>query len=308
MAETSPFFVSVVIVNYNGARFLETCLAPLAAQTYAAYEIVVVDNASTDESCALVAEKFPRVKLICSETNVGFAAGNNLGLAHARGELIATLNTDTRVEPDYLEKLCAPMHVAQNAARVGACAPLMLEMERPQVVDAAGIRVDAFGFAWNLGAGKEANQFATTREVYGACAGAALYRRAMLDEIGFFDDAYFGFYEDADLAWRAHNAGWKTIFVPTARVYHAHGASFGKIAPYKTYLLARNRWWTTFKNFPTPQLYFALPFIFFLDAISLAQAASRGHFSQAWQGRRDAWRERKTMWAKRQAHSPVSNL
>lgn len=304
MAEASPFFISVVIVNYSGARFLETCLASLAAQTYAAHEIVVVDNASTDESCALVAEKFPRVKLIRSETNVGFAAGNNLGLAHARGALIATLNSDTRVEPEFLEKLCAPF----ADARVGAAAPLMLEMERPEIVDAAGIQVDALGFAWNLGAGRAAQEFVTMKNVYGACAGAAMYRRAMLDEIGFFDAAYFGFYEDADLAWRAHNAGWKTMFVPQARVYHTHGASFGKIAPYKTYLLARNRWWTTFKNFPTPQLYFALPFIFFLDALALAQAATRGHFSPAWQGRRDAWRERKTMWAKRQAQSPVSNL
>ncbi len=303
MSVTSPFFISVVIVNYNGASFLETCLASLAAQSYAQFETIVVDNASTDESCALVEKHFPRVKLIRSATNVGFAAGNNLGLQHARGDGIATLNTDTRVEPDYLEKLCAPM----ADARVGACAPLMLEMERPAIVDAAGIRVDAFGYAWNIGAGRETTQVVTTREVYGACAGAALYRKKMLDEIGLFDADYFAFYEDADLAWRAHNAGWKTMFVPDARVYHAHGASFGKIAPYKTYLLARNRWWTTFKNFPTPQFYLALPILFLLDAISLARAAARGHFQSAWRGRIDAWRARKMMWAKRQVKIEIQN-
>ncbi len=296
MAKAPPLFVSVIIVNYNGAQFLPQCLSSLAAQTYASYEIILVDNASTDESCALVAKNFPQVQLIRSETNVGFAAGNNVGLRHARGALIATLNTDTRVEADYLEKLAAPF----ADARVGAAAPLMLEMERPDVVDAAGIRVDAFGFAWNVGAGKRAAEFAAAGETYGACAGAAMYRKKMLDESGFFDDAYFGFYEDADLAWRAHRAGWQARFAPQARVYHQHGASFGKISPYKTYLLARNRWWTVFKNYPTPQFYFALPLIFSLDALALAQAAARGHFRQAWQGRVDAWRGFKEMWAKRE--------
>ncbi|MBI4671253.1 MAG: glycosyltransferase family 2 protein [Chloroflexi bacterium] len=292
MADGSPFFISVVIVNYNGAQFLERCLASLAAQTYTAYEIILVDNASTDSSREFVTAHFPQVKLVRSETNVGFAAGNNLGIRHARGEFIATLNTDTRVEPDYLEKLCAPMTAAQDAAAVGACAPLMLEMERPEMVDAAGIRVDRFGFAWNLGAGERANKFATTREVYGACAGAALYRRAMLDQIGWFDDAYFGFYEDADLAWRARRAGWKTVFAPRARVYHVHGASFGKISPRKTYLLARNRWWTMRKNYSLPSFVFHLPLILILDFVSLLQAARRGHFREAWRGRVDGWRGR----------------
>jgi len=295
--DESPFFISVVIVNYNGAQFLERCLASLGAQTIDHFEIILVDNASMDDSCALVEKNFSSVRIIRSETNVGFAAGNNLGIGAARGDLIATLNTDTEVEKDYLENLCAPMRDEQ----VGACAPLMLEMERREVVDAAGIVVDAFGFAWNVGVGRGTNEFVTTRQVFGACAGAALYRRAMLDEIGLFDDDYFGFYEDADLAWRAHNAGWKTIFVPSARVYHTHGASFGKIAPRKTYLLARNRWWTTLKNFPLPQFYFALPIILLLDAISLLRAARRGHLREAWRGRVDAWRGRKKMWAKRQS-------
>lgn len=286
MADRSPFFISVVIVNYNGVRFLGNCLSALVMQSHPAFEIILVDNASTDNSRAYVREHFPQVKLVCSETNVGFAAGNNLGIAQARGELIATLNTDTRVEPDYLEKLCAPM----ADASVGACAPLMLEMERTDIVDAAGIRVDVLGFAWNVGAGQGTNKFVTTGEVYGACAGAALYRRAMLDEIGWFDGAYFGFYEDADLGWRARRAGWKTIFVPQARVYHMHGASFGKLSPYKTYLLARNRWWTLRKNLSLPSLVLRLPLIMVFDLVSLLQAARRGHFREAWRGRVDGWR------------------
>lgn len=288
MSEVAPFSVSVILVNYNGARLLSQCLTPLSAQTYLPLEIILVDNASTDDSCVFIEKNFPSVKLVRAEVNAGFAAGNNLGLQHARGELVATLNTDTRVEADYLEKLSAPFKDRQ----VGAAAPLILEMERPDIVDAAGIRVDRFGFAWNIGAGKPANEFAAGHPVFGACAGAALYRRAMLEQIGFFDDAYFGFYEDADLAWRAQGSGWKTMFVPQARVYHMHGASFGRISPCKTYLLARNRWWTTFKNYPAPQFYFAMPIILAFDAISLVQSAARGHLGAAWRGRADAWRAR----------------
>lgn len=303
MFEVAPVSVSVILVNYNGKRLLAQCLTPLSKQTHSPFEIVLVDNASTDDSCAFAEKNFPGVKLVRSETNAGFAAGNNLGFRHARGELIGTLNTDTRVEADYIERMAAPF----SDARVGATAPLMLEMERPDIVDAAGIRVDRFGFAWNIGAGQAANKFVTAGRVYGACAGAAMYRRAMLDQIGFFDDAYFGFYEDADLAWRAHNAGWETMFVPGARVYHMHGASFGKISPYKTYLLARNRWWTTFKNYPMPQFYFALPIILALDAVSLLQSGTRGHLGAAWRGRAEAWRGRKTMWAKHQAQTAKRN-
>lgn len=287
--------VSFVIVNYNGARWLERCLASLFAQRDASFEVILVDNASTDGSGGWAAEHFPRVRLVSSETNVGFAAGTNLGIRAAQGEAIATLNTDTYVESDYLAQLSAPL----SDARVGACAPLMLNMEQPERVDAAGIVVDRFGFAWNRGAGELAEQYRTGGAVYGACAGAALYRRAMLEQVGGFDDDYFGFYEDADLAWRARRFGWHTVFVPTARVYHAHGASFGKISPRKTYLLARNRWWTTLKNYPMPDLLWHMPVMFGLDALALAQAGGRGHLRAAWQGRTDAWHSRKRVWQKR---------
>ncbi len=289
--------LSVVIVNFNGMHWLERLLASLAAQTYPSFETILVDNASTDGSGEWVARHFAEVKIVSSATNVGFAAGINLGIGAARGQAIATLNTDTVVEPDYLEQLAAPL----QDRKVGACAPLMLELERPGIVDAAGIEIDRFGFAWNRGMGQPAERFAVSGPVYGACAGAALYRRTMLDALGGFDDDYFGFYEDADLAWRAHNAGWQTVFVPSARVYHAHGASFGKIAPRKTYLLARNRWWTLFKNYPMPALVWHLPFILGLDAAALAAAGARGHGREAWRGRRDAWRARERVWKKRRS-------
>lgn len=282
----SPFFISVVIVNYNGARYLERCLASLARQTYRSFEIILVDNASTDGSAEGVADHYPEVQILRSTRNVGFAEGNNLGIRAARGNLIATLNTDTEVEPDYLEKLSEPMLMAE----VGTCAPLMLQMARREIVDAAGLRVDCFGFAWNIGAGQAAAPFDQTGEVFGACAGAALYRRALLDAIGLFDADYFAFYEDADLAWRAHNSGWKCVFVPEAKVYHVHGASFGKISPQKLFWLARNRWWTLVKNYSMPGLILFMPLIVLADLTALVYATLAYRSLEPLRGRVAAWR------------------
>lgn len=292
-----PFFISVVIVNYNGVPFLERCLSALVAQTYPRYEIILVDNGSTDDSCEFVRAHFPQVRLLRNEKNVGFAAGNNLGIRAARGDLIATLNTDTKVEREFLQALSEPM----AEPRVGMCAPLMLEMERRDIVDAAGITVDRFGFGWNLGAGRPAREFTAPRPVFGACAGAGLYRRALFDEIGGFDEDYFAFYEDVDLAWRARLAGWKALLVPQARVYHYHGGSFGKISPQKLYLLARNRWWTILKNYPMPALVWHLPLMVWLDAAAALRAVLMYRSFEPLRGRWDAWRTRAQALEKRRA-------
>lgn len=291
----SPFFISVVIVNYNGMRYLERCLTSLVRQTYRSFEMILVDNASTDGSAEWLAVHYPDVQIVQSPTNVGFAEGNNLGIRAARGELIATLNTDTEVEPDYLEKLSVPM----IRSTVGTCAPLMLQMARREIVDAAGLRVDRFGFAWNIGAGKAAAMFTQPRAVFGACAGAALYRRAMLDAIGLFDRDYFAFYEDADLAWRAHKARWECEFVPGAKVYHVHGASFGKISPQKLFWLARNRWWTLVKNYSMPGLIVLMPFILVADVCALLYAMLAYRSLEPLRGRVAAWRTLSSAIAKR---------
>ncbi len=291
----APTFISVILVNYNGRSHLARCLPALAAQTYRPFEVLVVDNASTDDSVEWLAAHFPDVRVLCSPRNLGFAEGNNLGLREARGAFIATLNTDTEVEPDYLERLAAPM----CETRVGACAALMLEFTRRDRIDSAGIRIDRAGFAWNWQAGQRAENLGNTREVWGACAGAALYRRAMLDQIGFFDPDYFGFYEDVDLAWRARCAGWKCMFVPAARVYHVHGGSFRQGSPQKLYLLARNRWWTLLKNHPMPALVFKLPLIVVADLLALARSLFRYRSLAPLRGRVDAWRSARRAWAKR---------
>jgi GT2 family glycosyltransferase len=291
----APSLISTVVVNYNGRIYLESCLKTLAVQTYPEYEVIVVDNASTDDSTAWVAEHYPDFHLLRAPSNLGFAGGNNLGIRTARGEFIATLNNDTELEPDYLERLSAPM----CEPRVGMCASLMLQFGQRDRIDSAGIGVDRAGFAWNLQAGKPADGATTEERVWGACAGAALYRRAMLDEIGLFDEDYFGFYEDADLAWRARLAGWRCILVPAARVYHVHGGSFRQGSTQKLYLLARNRWRTILKDYPMPELALNMPLILGADLLSLLSALLRYRSIAPLLGRVDALRGVRNVLRKR---------
>ncbi|MGB8645912.1 MAG: glycosyltransferase family 2 protein [Anaerolineae bacterium] len=290
-----PLLISVIIVNYNGRHYLERCLPCLAAQTFPAYEVIVVDNASADGSVEWMAAQHPEVRVIPSATNLGFAEGNNLGIRAARGTWIAPLNNDTEIEPDYLERLADPMH----DPTVGMVATLMLEFNRRDVIDSAGIRIDRAGFAWNRLAGERASQVTARQEVWGPCAGAALYRRAMLDQVGLFDGDYFGFYEDVDLAWRARRAGWRCLLVPEARVYHVHGGSFHHGSPQKLYLLARNRWWTVVKDYPMPGLLFNLPLILFLDLAALVRSLIKHRSLAPLRGRLAALRTLRSALAKR---------
>lgn len=282
--ENAPL-ISVVVVNYNGRAQLERCLPALAAQTHPSFEVVLVDNASTDDSVAWVAAHHPSVRIIASPENLGFAAGNNLGIRAARGRYIATLNNDTVPEPEYLVRLIEPM----RDPLVGSVAALMLQFDSPGRIDSAGIRVDALGFAWNRRAGEPELAVTGESEVWGACAGAALYRRAMLDEIGLFGEEFFAFYEDVDLAWRARRAGWECVLAPGARVLHVHGASFRHGSSRKLYLLARNRWWTLFKNKPRRTLAPALPLILLADLAALAFSLARYRALAPLEGRIAAW-------------------
>lgn len=240
--------VSVVIVNWNGARWLPGCLDALGRQTRPADEIVVVDNGSTDGSRALIEACYPAVRFLSLGRNAGFAAGNNRGIAAARGDVVVTLNNDTVPAPGWLAALCAPLAADP---RLGATMSTMLFAHAPDRIASAGLRVarnglvvdDLAGFRWT---GRQT----APRPVFGPSAGAAAYRRALLDEVGGFDDAFFLYLEDADLAWRARLRGWETLHVPQALVLHVYSASSGQGSPFKSFHLARNRFWCLRKNLP----------------------------------------------------------
>lgn len=257
--------LSVIVLNFNGRAFLDPCLNSLLAQDYESFEILLVDNASTDGSAEYAAQKFPTVRVIVNERNLGFAAGNNVGIRAARGNFVFILNNDTETAPHALRELAQPL---LDDARVGSTAPKLLQFERRDLIDAAGITVDRAGIAWHLQHGQRDDGEMNSRPVFGGSGAAVLYRKATLDAIGLFDEDYFAYYEDVDLAWRAQNAGWKCFYVPSAIVYHIHGASFKthrRTAAQRLYLLGRNKWWTILKNYPMPQLILFFPWILVAD-------------------------------------------
>ena len=292
--------VSIIIPNWNGLRHLRTCLEAVLRQTCPVRETVLVDNGSTDGSCEFVAQHFPAVRILRCETNLGFAAATNLGIRRTKGDYVATLNNDTAVEPAWLEELVKAMDAD---SRVGMCASKMLFYDRRHVINSAGISVDRAGIAWDRDGGALDDCRQTQPyEILGPCAGAALYRRAMLDETGLLDEDLFAYLEDVDLAWRCQAAGWRCLYVPLARVYHVHSATGGEGSPFKNYQLGRNKWYTIIKNYPWPYWLCNAPAILGYDLMAMIWGLLSSRDVHVLTGRlamprilRSAWRKRKAL-------------
>ena len=276
---------SVIILNWNGKKFLQECLDSLGAQTYRDFETILIDNGSKDNSAAFVQELYPWVRLVALPENTGFSGGNNRGLAECRGDYIVTLNNDTKVEPEFIAEL---VKVAESDSAIGMVAAKMLNFYETGRIDSVGIRVTTAGLGVNRGVGEtDRGQYDAAGEVFGACAGAALYRRAMLDEVGFFDAAFSAYYEDTDLAWRARLAGWRCVTAPGAVVYHVHSATSGRMSPFTVYQVQRNKWYTIIKNWPASILLKRIPLIATFDLAALVLAVLRGRGLAAFKARFD---------------------
>src|SRR5713226_7791996 len=187
--------VSIIVVNWNGENLLEDCLVALFHQTYEDHEIIVVDNGSTDLSVQFVEKNFRHVRIIKLPENKGFTGGNLEGLKLADGEFIALVNNDARVEQQWLENLAQPM---LDDARIGICASKLL-LDTTGQINSAGICLTTSGVGFDRGYGEDASVYGSPERVFGACGAAVLYRRAMLEEIGFLDEDFFLYGEDADL-------------------------------------------------------------------------------------------------------------
>jgi GT2 family glycosyltransferase len=267
--------VSVIIVNYNGKVYLDDCIISLIEQTYPAIEIVFVDNGSNDHSIDHVKKKFPFVKIIDNKENLGFVKGVNIGINHARGEFIATLNNDTKVVPGWVEELVVAINSGKN---IGMCASKMLFMKYPELINSTGICISRSGACWDRGMfERDKGQYDIITEVFGPCAGAAMYRKNMLEEIGLFDDDFYAYMEDADLAFRGRLAGWKCLYVPKAVVYHVHGGTAGYGSEYTVYYGNRNIIWNTIKNYPAKLLIFSLPWIIGRNFAVIPYYILKGH-------------------------------
>jgi GT2 family glycosyltransferase len=222
--------VAVVIVNFNGAAHIAGCLEALRRQSFSEFFCVVLDNASTDGSDEVVESGFPDVELVRSSRNMGFAAGNNMVIERCLQrdgvEFVLTLNNDIAMEPDCLQKMVATMDGTPSA---WSCQPKMYlfrEHEGAPVLNSTGILVWRDGSAFNRGINEpDHGQYDDARDIFGTCAGCSLYRASALRETGLFDESFFAYMEDVDLAWRGRLLYYESVLCPEAVCWHHHGAS-----------------------------------------------------------------------------------
>ena len=242
---------SVIIPNLNGAGWLRDSIESVWAQTEQDFELIVIDNGSTDESLDIARSYCGRDRytLIENAGNTGFSHAVNQGIAIAKGEYMALFNNDAFAEPDWLAEL---IKTADADPKIFAVSSLMLRYYEPELADDAGDYVTILGFACKRGDGLRASRYTKPCRIFSACGGAALYRKSILDEIGVFDELFFAYYEDVDLSWRANNAGYKCVLCPTAKCYHICGASTGavKYNAFKSQQSGRNSILLPLKNEP----------------------------------------------------------
>lgn len=237
--------ISVIIPNWNGAPLLPGCLNALRRQTCADHEVIVVDNASSDESLGVL-RGYPEARVVALAQNRGFAGGCNAGIRAARGQIIALLNSDTEADPRWLENVVAAF---ERHPEAGLVASKMLLFDRRTAFHTAGdfYRID--GIPGNRGVWQEDHgQFDREEYVFSANGGSAAYRKTMLDEIGLLDEDFFFSCEDVDLAWRAQLAGWKCVYAPQAVVYHMLAATGGGVTA--SFYDGRNFIWLLAKDYP----------------------------------------------------------
>jgi GT2 family glycosyltransferase len=222
------------------------CLDALREQTYPYLEVILVDNGSTDGSQALVRQQYPEVRLLALNENLGLTGGNNAGFRLAQGEFLVSLNNDTEVHPHFVEEL---VRALQQHPRAGMAAAKMLLFDRRNILHSAGDGYGVDGIPFNRGVWQEdVGQFDEPGWIFGGCGGAVAYRRAMLDDVGLFDESFFMYCEDVDLNWRAQLAGWRCWFTPQAIVYHKLSATGG--GPIASFHTGRNTLSVIAKDYP----------------------------------------------------------
>lgn len=255
----SPPLVSAIIVTWNSERYLPACLDALSAQINKDFEIVIIDNGSTDDEYIGLEEKYPDVKLIIHKlnANLGFAPANNIGARLARGKYIALLNADAFPEPDWLEKL---IQAAENNPDFACFASRQIQANAPHLLDGAGDSYHISGLGWRRYYNKPAvNHGLQQTEVFSPCGAAALYVLDDFLQAGGFDEDYFSYFEDVDLGFRFRLSGKKCLYVPEAVVRHVGSASTGKKSDFSVYYGYRNLIWTFVKNMPSPLIWLYFP-------------------------------------------------
>lgn len=224
----------------------------LAQQIYQEFDILVVDNGSTDGSVTWLQEH--EIPTIYLKENTGFSGAVNVGIRAAKTPYVILLNNDTEAEPEYVGELLSAI---EQSPRIFSVSPKMIQMYHKELMDDAGDMYSIMGWAYQRGVGQEVNRYDRPCHIFSACAGAAIYRREVFEEIGYFDEMHFAYLEDIDVGYRAKIAGYYNRYCPTAKVYHVgSGTSGSKYNSFKVKLAARNNVYLNYKNMPLPQLLF----------------------------------------------------
>jgi N-acetylglucosaminyl-diphospho-decaprenol L-rhamnosyltransferase len=288
--------VTVVIVAYRSRHYLPKCVAALADQTFADFEAIIIVNGADDDSMADLDLADGRFRVMRLPKNAGFAAANNLAAREANGRWLALLNPDAVPQPSWLANLLAATERWPRAASFGST---QLNLEDPSLLDGVGDVWHAAGLAWRARVGWPASAVPTEGEIFGPCAAAALYRRDIFLAAGGFDERYFCYCEDIDLAYRLRLAGHVAVQVPSAVVHHAGSAITGRYSQFSYFHGNRNRVWTFIKNTPGLWLWLLLPWHLAYNAAMLANALHKGvamavvrSYLAAIQGLPETWRAR----------------
>lgn len=248
---------TIIIPNYNGLKFMEPCFAALEKQTVRDFKILVVDNGSTDGSVEWLKEN--RIPTIFLSENTGFTGAVNTGIQAADTPYVLLLNNDTEAEPNYVEVMEREI---SRSEKIFSVSGKMIQMYDPLRMDDAGDMYSVLGWAYQRGVGQPVSRYCRPRRVFSACAAAAIYRKAVFDEIGLFDPMHFAYLEDIDVGYRARLYGYENLYCPDAIVYHVgSGTSGSRYNSFKVRLAARNNIYLNYKNMPGWQLALNFPFL-----------------------------------------------
>jgi GT2 family glycosyltransferase len=297
---------AVVIPNWNGLRHLERCLTALRGQSEKDFDVVLVDNGSTDDSVTFVRERFPEVQILELEENRGFAAGMNAGIGATDTTYVAFLNNDTEVAPDWLRELVACIERHPKAASASS---KMLDASDPAVLDGAGDVLGPSFLPHPRGNGaRDQGQFDEDAEVFSASGGAALWRADALYDVGLFDERFYLYYEDVDLGYRARRLGYECWYSARSVVLHHGSATLGKKSDVGLFHFVRNRWFLIVKNTPARLIVRWLPGILVGDGYFWMIALKRRRIGVLLRAYRDLFRQVGYLRAERRAQAARARI
>lgn len=280
--------VTVVIPNWNGMAYLENCLSSLRQQDFQGFETILIDNGSSDGSVDYVREKFPEVQIHRFPSNTGFCRAVNEGIRLSDTPYVILLNNDTVCDRAFVGEL---LKAIKRHPRCFSCGAKMLQLKKPELLDDAGDYYCALGWAFAAGKGKPGKQYDRERRIFASCAGAAIYRRCIFDEIGLFDEKHFAYLEDIDVGYRARIRGYENRYIPASVVYHAGSATSGSAYnEFKVIHSSRNSVYLIYKNMPALQVVINIPFLLIGYLIKIAFFARRGFLKQYLTGLRNGIR------------------